>query len=77
MLKQTGVPEMDMSNDDRIRELARVREKARRDEISALANAEERGRLKERENILKALRATGVSEEQIEEVLKIYHNNKM
>ena len=51
MLKQTNVPIMnkavnviyDLSEDTRIREMARMREKALHDEASALANAENKG----------------------------------
>lgn len=51
VLKQTNVPIMnkavnviyDLSEDTRIREMARIREKALHDEASALANAENKG----------------------------------
>lgn len=82
ILKQTNVPIMeravnvmyDLSEDTRIREMARIREKALHDEASALANAEnkgiEKGRMEERENILSLMRDSGISEEQIQVILK-------
>ncbi len=85
MLKQTNVPIInkavnviyDLSEDTRMREMARIREKALHDEASALANAKNKG-LKEgriegiaigeanKEAALIAnMRAIGMSEEQI------------
>ena len=86
VLKQTNVPIMnkavnviyDLSEDTRIRELARIREKALHDEASALANAENKGIEKGisigEENainkMLTAMKETGFSEEQIQEMLR-------
>lgn len=91
VLKQTNVPIMnkavniiyDLSEDTKIREMARLREKALHDEASALANAEnkgiEKGRAEGRaegisigeENavnkMIKKMRKRGMSEEEIKE----------
>jgi hypothetical protein len=89
MLEQTNLPIMkkavrvvrDMSDDTRIREAARIREKALHDEASALKNArmegmEEgmaqgmaQGRAEERNNIINKLRLAGFSDEQINGIL--------
>lgn len=89
VLKQTNVPIMnkavniiyDLSEDTKIREMARLREKALHDEASALANAENKGIEKGRaegisigeENavnkMIAAMKATGFSEEQIQDML--------
>ncbi len=88
MLKQTNVPIMnkavkviyDLSEDTRIRELARIREKALHDEASALANAKDEGkaegitigrtegRAEADANIIKKMKAYGMTEEQIKAV---------
>lgn len=63
----------DMSEDTRIRENARIREKALHDEASQLGAARREGRAEERAEILKQLRLFGMSEEEIkrfEESLK-------
>ena len=56
------------------REMARIREKALHDEASALADAKKEGisegRMKERNAMIEALRASGVSEELIQLTLK-------
>ena len=88
MLEQTNVPIMqkavrviyDMSEDTRVKEIARMREKALHDEASALKNAKEegeaigekRGRAEERalaqareNNAIQKMRELGLSEEQI------------
>lgn len=83
MLKQTNVPIMnkavnviyDLSEDTRIREMARIREKALHDEASALANAENKGIEKGisigEENavnkMVEKMRKRGMSEEEIKE----------
>ncbi len=89
VLKQTNVPIMnkavniiyDLSEDTKIREMARLREKALHDEASALANAKNEGRAEGRaegisigeENavnkMIAAMKATGFSEEQIQDML--------
>ncbi len=88
MLEQTNVPIMqkavsviyDMSEDTRVKEIARLREKALHDEASALKNAKEegeaigekRGRVEERaiaqaseNNAIQKMRELRLSEEQI------------
>ena len=59
----------DTSEDTKIRELARLREKALHDEASALRQAMdegiEEGRAEERKAIVEKMRAMGMSEEQI------------
>lgn len=83
MLKQTNVPIMnkavnviyDLSEDTRIREMARIREKALHDEASALANAKNEGRaegkaegrVEERNSLIEKMRKRGMSEEEIKE----------
>ncbi len=85
MLKQTNVPIMnkavniiyDLSEDTRIREMARLREKALHDEASALANAknegisigEAKGRAEAEADIINKMKAYGMTEEQIKAVL--------
>ncbi len=77
MLKDTKVPIMeravnviyDLSEDTRVRELARMREKALHDEASALANAENRGRVEgrteERNFLISKWKTQGMTDEQI------------
>ena len=63
-LKQTNVPIMqiavrviyDMSDDTRIKGIARMREKALHGEASALKNAKEEGRAEERNSAIKRMR---------------------
>ena len=63
----------DLSEDTRIREAARIREKALHDEASALANAKNEGRAEGRAEgearkeafLVANMRALGLSEEQI------------
>lgn len=52
------------------REMTRMREKAQHDEASALADAESEGRMKERNAMIEALQANGVSEELIQLTLE-------
>ena len=54
-----------MSEDTKIREIARLREKALHDEASALKQA----RIDERNSIIEKMRAKGMTEEQIKEIL--------
>lgn len=58
-----------LNADNKVRELAREREKARQDELSALYNAKEEGRAEEREALIKKLRSKNMSEEEIMELL--------
>lgn len=87
VLKQTNVPIMnkavniiyDLSEDTKIREMARLREKALHDEASALANAKnegkaegitigrEEGRTEERNSLIEKMRQRGMSEDEIKE----------
>lgn len=85
MLKDTKVPIMeravnviyDLSEDTRVRELARMREKALHDEASALANAEKRGMEKGIEKgiekgrnfLISKWKAQGMTDEQINALL--------
>lgn len=69
MISQTNVPIMqkavnviyDMSEDTKIREIARLREKALHDEASAIKNAKS----EERNDIISKLKAYGMTDEQI------------
>lgn len=84
MLKQTNVPIInkavnviyDLSEDTRIREAARIREKALHDEASALANAKNEGRAEgraegrvaERADTIMRMKSLGFTDEQIKAV---------
>ena len=57
----------DMSEDTKIRELARLREKALHDEASALRQAKEEGRAE----IIEKMKASGMTEEQINAILSL------
>lgn len=73
MISQTNVPIMqkavnviyDMSEDTKIREYARMREKALHDEASAIKNA----KAEERNDIISKLKAYGMTDEQIKAAL--------
>lgn len=77
MISQTNVPIMqkavnviyDMSEDTKIREIARLREKALHDEASAIKNAKAEGALEERNDIISKLKAYGMTDEQIKAAL--------
>ncbi|MBQ8568379.1 MAG: Rpn family recombination-promoting nuclease/putative transposase [Oscillospiraceae bacterium] len=89
MINQTNVPVMqkavkviyDMSEDTRIRELARMREKALHDEATALKSARNEGiaegiekgkaegRAEERARMIESMKIYGMSEEQIKNIL--------
>ena len=89
MLNQTGVPEIQkavyvlnqMSKDEKIREAARMREKALHDEVSALGEAKhegmregmekglEKGMEKGMEAMIEKMKRSGMSEEDINKVL--------
>ena len=85
MLDRTNVPIMkkavnviyDMSEDTKIREIARLREKALHDEASALKNAKAEGREKGRAegraegeaNIIAKMKAFGMTDEQIKAII--------
>lgn len=78
MLEKTGVPEIqkavvilhEMSADEEMQELARLREKAIRDETSAFNFARREGRAEEREAIISRMRQKGYTEEQIRDLLE-------
>lgn len=81
MINETNVPIMhkavrviyDLSEDTRIREAARLREKALHDEVSALNSARAKGRAEGRaEGLSEAadrLRAAGITEDEIRKLL--------
>jgi len=63
-----------MSADEKLREIAGLREKALRDEASAMYGAEKKGRAEGRaegrEEIIAKMRSKGMTEEQIKELLE-------
>lgn len=83
MISQTNVPIMkkavnviyDMSEDTKIREIARLREKALHDEASALKNAKAEGiaegRAEAEANMIAKMKAFGITEEQIKKIISI------
>ena len=92
MISQTNVPIMkkavnviyDMSEDTKIREIARLREKALHDEASALKNAKEEGKAegaaKRQAELIANMKAFGMTDEQINAIIlggqKRYTNNQ-
>lgn len=76
MISQTNVPIMkkavnviyDMSEDTKIREIARLREKALHDEASALKNAKAEGMEEEKASVISRMRANGFTDEQIRKI---------
>ena len=91
MTTETNAPEQqktcrvifDTSEDTRVREMVRMREKALHDEASALKNASdeaygkgmEKGIAKGIADMVSSMRANGVSEEQIKNFLKTLLDN--
>lgn len=81
MLNQTGVPKIqkavvilhEMSLDEEVQEMARLREKWILDENSALGNAKrtgiKEGIEKERKDMIEKMRKSGIPEEQIQNIL--------
>lgn len=81
MISQTNVPIMkkavnviyDMSEDTKIREIARLREKALHDEASALKNAKEEGKAegaaKRQAELIANMKAFGMTDEQINAII--------
>lgn len=65
----------DMSEDTKIRQLARLREKALHDEASALRKATEEGiaigEERQRKAMIEKMKAMGMSEEQINAILSL------
>ena len=79
MLNETGVPEIqkavvilhEMSLDEEVREMARLREKWILDETSALRNAKRTGMKEKEEEIVAKMRKSGMTEEQIKKILNL------
>ncbi len=85
MLNETGVPEIqkavmilhEMSEDEKTKELARMREKKIRDDESlfrtgvneGIEKGIKEGRKEERAEVIAKMRKSGLSEEQIEKIL--------
>jgi predicted transposase/invertase (TIGR01784 family) len=65
---------LDMSNDTRIKELARMREKMLFDEASMINSAKREGLAEGIDKIISAMRKQGISEEQIELMRKMAEN---
>ena len=61
----------DMSEDTKIRELARLREKALHDEASALRQAKDEGKSEGVAMVIEKMKASGMTEEQINAILSI------
>ena len=61
----------DMSEDTRIRELARMREKALHDEASALRQAKDEGKSEGVAMVIEKMKASGMTEEQINAILSL------
>lgn len=78
MISRTNIPIMqkavniiyDMSEDTKIREIARLREKALHDEATALSGARKEGKAEGIAEVIAKLKAAGMSEEQIREILQ-------
>lgn len=58
-----------MSADTRIREIARLREKAMHDEALALGNARREGVEEGMEKVIDQMRKSGMTEDQIKQIL--------
>ena len=79
MLNETGVPEIqkavvilhEMSLDEEVREMVRLREKWILDETSALRNAKRTGMKEKEEEIVAKMRKSGMTEEQIKKILNL------
>ena len=81
MLQQTEVQPIQkavmiihqMSDDEKIQELARLREKALHDEASALSTARREGHAEGRdereEELIKSMRENGIPEDQIQKII--------
>jgi predicted transposase/invertase (TIGR01784 family) len=82
MLKNTNVAEivnatnviLDMSEDTRMRELARWREKAAHDRASALSSAKREGINEGIKAMIENMRLSGMTDEQIEKIVNIKKN---
>ena len=79
MLKESGMSELnkainnlyDMNNNERLKELARMREKAMHDKASELEEAIQTGRAEGRADLLALMAADGVPEEIIRKYMQI------
>ena len=79
MLQNTNVPVIQkavmvihqMSADEKMREIARMREKALHDEASALKGARDEGRAEGRIEVISKMKASGMSDEQINSILNL------
>jgi len=77
MLQQTEVQPIQkavmiihqMSDDEKIQELARLREKALHDEASALSTARKEGRDEREDELVKRMRENGIPEDQIQKII--------
>lgn len=78
MLKTTEIPEIqkavliieELSEDEKIQEIARLREKQMHDEATALGHAKREGRTEGINQMIEAMRKNGIPEEQIQMMLK-------
>ena len=61
----------DMNEDTKIRELARLREKALHDEASALRQAKDEGKSEGVAMVIEKMKASGMTEEQINAILSL------
>ena len=59
----------DTSEETRIKEIARLREKALHDEASALKNAKEEGRAEGKAELIANMKAFGMTDEQINAII--------
>ena len=77
MISQTNIPIMqkavnviyDMSEDTKVREIARLREKALHDEASALKEARLEGKAERDAEIIAKMKAKGMTDEEINDIL--------
>ncbi len=58
-----------MSDDEKIQELAHLREKALHDEASALSTARKEGRDEREDELVKRMRENGIPEDQIQKII--------
>ena len=58
-----------MSEEEKLQELARLREKALHDEASALSTARKEGREEGRDEMIEKMRKSGMTDEQIDKIL--------
>lgn len=61
----------DMSEDTKTRELARLREKALHDEVSALKQAKDEGKSEGVAMVIEKMKASGMTEAQINAILSL------